>query len=115
MDTSKVFIGASDSCNFESNTWTFAFAMARDFRTGSGEYAIMRLSDYKQLLEHAQEMIANAARYKWLRDNNHIDQWWYTQASSDQCENIDVYIDTAMSQQEIKPTQPKPFICHKHG
>lgn len=49
MSEHKVFIGASDSCDFESNTWTFA--MNGDFRVGSGEYAIMRLVDYNQLLE----------------------------------------------------------------
>ena len=75
MKDHKVFIGASDSCDFESNTWTFA--MNGDFRVGSGEYAIMRLADYRELLERVG---ANA-----------------------------------MSEQEIKPSAPKPTICHKHG
>jgi hypothetical protein len=50
-------------------------------------------------LEHAQEMIANAARYKWLRDNKHLDEWWSTQGSLDRCENIDADIDAAIREQ----------------
>lgn len=68
MNDHKVFIGASDSCDFESNTWTFA--MNGDFMVGSGEYAIMRLADYKLITEGVPE---------------------------------------------IKPSAPKPGICHKHG
>ncbi len=53
MDASKVFIGKSDSCDFEDNIWTFR--MKDIFNVGSGEYAIMRLADYRKLLELAGE------------------------------------------------------------
>ena len=62
MSEHKVFFGASDSCDFESNTWTFA--MNGDFRVGSGEYAIMRLADYNKLLEIAGENAVQSPEIK---------------------------------------------------
>ena len=53
MDELQVFIGTSDSCDFEKNTWTFLIE-GGVFRDRSGEYAILRKSDYKELLAAAR-------------------------------------------------------------
>ena len=60
MDEQKVFIGRSDSCDFESNTW--AFAMNDSFKVGSGEYAIMRLADYKLITGETPEIKPNTTK-----------------------------------------------------
>ena len=48
----NVFIGTSDSCDFEQNTWTFSFT--EPFRVSAGEFAILRRSDYQALLNAAR-------------------------------------------------------------
>ena len=52
MEAPKVFIGTSDSCDFEQNTWTFSFD--GQFQVSAGEYAILRRSDYQKLLAAAR-------------------------------------------------------------
>jgi len=52
MEVPKVFIGTSDSCDFEQNTWTFSFS--DPFQVSAGEYAILRRSDYQKLLAAAR-------------------------------------------------------------
>jgi len=53
MEAPKVFIGTSDSCDFEQNTWTFSFE--NRFQVSAGEYAILKRSDYQRLLAAARE------------------------------------------------------------
>ena len=52
MEAPKVFIGTSDSCDFEQNTWTFSFE--NQFQVSAGEYAILKRSDYQKLLAYAR-------------------------------------------------------------
>lgn len=52
MEAPKVFIGTSDSCDFEQGTWTFLFKGR--YEVCAGEYAILRRSDYKKLLAAAR-------------------------------------------------------------
>lgn len=52
MEVPKVFIGTSDSCDFEQNTWTFSFE--GQFQVSAGEYAILRRADYQKLLAAAR-------------------------------------------------------------
>lgn len=42
---------------------------------------------------------AEAIRYRWLRDNGHLNKWWSSAGPSDRCENIDADIDAAMTGQ----------------
>lgn len=42
------------------------------------------------------EIEKQAARYRWLRDNKHLDIWWSVQGPKDRCANIDADIDAAM-------------------
>jgi len=35
-------------------------------------------------------------RYRWLRDNKHLDMWWSVEGPKDRCKNIDADIDEAM-------------------
>lgn len=53
MEVPEVFIGTSDSCDFEQSTWTFSFA--DKFRVSAGEYAIVKRSDYQRLVAIARE------------------------------------------------------------
>jgi len=39
---------------------------------------------------------ADAKRYRWLRDNKHLDIWWSMQGPENRCDNIDEDIDEAM-------------------
>ena len=57
MHAPKVFIGTSDSCDFDENTWTFSFE--GQFQVSAGEYAILRRSDYQSLLAAARVEDAN--------------------------------------------------------
>lgn len=49
-----------------------------------------------------QKLLPDASRYRWLRDNKHLDIWWSVSGPNDRCENIDMDIDEA-----IKETQPQ--------
>ena len=42
------------------------------------------------------ELEQQAARYRWLRDNKHLDIWWSVEGPEDRCDNIDADIDSAM-------------------
>lgn len=41
---------------------------------------------------------AEAVRYRWLRDNNHLNIWWSVDGPKDRCANIDADIDAAMNE-----------------
>lgn len=43
---------------------------------------------------------ADALRYRWLRDNKHLDGWWSVEGPEDRAENIDSDIDTAMQEDD---------------
>lgn len=51
------------------------------------------ITDLKQ--ENA-ELRKDAERYRWLRDNKHLDIWWSVDGDKDRCKNIDDDIDAAM-------------------
>lgn len=42
----------------------------------------------------------DGVRYRWLRDNGHLDVWWSVEGPADRCANIDADIDTAMGEQQ---------------
>jgi hypothetical protein len=46
--------------------------------------------------EHIAIIEKDAIRYRWLRDNKHLDQWWSVQGPKDKSDNIDADIDAAM-------------------
>ena len=54
-------------------------------------------------IEEAESLIedleSDAKRYRWLRDNKHLDVWWSVEGPKDRCNNIDSDIDTAMKDQ----------------
>lgn len=43
-------------------------------------------------------LAADARRYRWLRDNKHLDRWWSVSGPNDRCDNIDADIDEAMKE-----------------
>jgi len=45
-----------------------------------------------------EELQSDAQRYRWLRDNKHLDIWWSVEGSTDRCANIDDDIDSAISE-----------------
>ncbi len=51
-------------------------------------------------IEEAEELIealqADAEKYRWLRDNKHLDIWWSVEGPKDRCKNIDIDIDQAI-------------------
>jgi uncharacterized membrane protein YgaE (UPF0421/DUF939 family) len=53
------------------------------------------IEEAEQLIE---ELKTDAQRYRWLRDNKHLDIWWSVEGPANRCENIDVDIDEAMSE-----------------
>ena len=59
MEAPKVFIGTSDSCDFEQNTWTFRFD--GQFQVSAGEYVILKRADYQKLLSVARADDASRA------------------------------------------------------
>ena len=42
--------------------------------------------------------LKDANRYRWLRDNGHLNQWWSVQGAEHRCDNIDDDIDEAMAE-----------------
>lgn len=59
------------------------------------------------LAQKYNEAIADAERYRWLRDNKHLDIWWSVDGPEDRCENIDADVDEAMlgmRTQDLRPT-----------
>lgn len=40
----------------------------------------------------------DALRYRWLRDNKHLDVWWSVDGPEDRCANIDADIDAAIKE-----------------
>lgn len=53
----------------------------------------------EQQAKRIAELEADAMRYRFLRDNKHLDKWWSVAGPSDRCENIDADIDEAMKGQ----------------
>ena len=53
------------------------------------------IEEAEQLIE---ELKTDAQRYRWLRDNKHLDIWWSVEGPVNRCDNIDVDIDEAMSE-----------------
>lgn len=53
ISTPKVFIGLSESADFQDHTWTFC--MNENYAVGAGRYAIMREEDYLALVEQANK------------------------------------------------------------
>ena len=49
LDGNGMQVGISDSCNFDTSTW--CFTMPSGYHVGAGEYAIMRLCDYRAMIE----------------------------------------------------------------
>lgn len=49
------------------------------------------------LEEHA-DILFDALRYRWLRDNGHLDAFWSAQGPEDKAANIDADIDEAMKE-----------------
>lgn len=52
--------------------------------------------DPHELVHKYNAAIADARRYRWLRDNKHLDIWWSVDGPEDRCDNIDADIDAAM-------------------
>ncbi|WP_155774340.1 hypothetical protein [Burkholderia pseudomultivorans] len=76
-----------------------ARAIANDLRASFGSWtkpyqAANFLTDLCDRLEAAEK---DAERYRWLRDNKHLDAWWSVTGPTDRCENIDADIDGAMT------------------
>lgn len=53
-----------------------------------------------KLTKPESETEKQAARYRWLRDNKHLDAWWSVQGPKDRRANIDADIDNAMEEVE---------------
>lgn len=51
----------------------------------------------EELSRQLYESAADAFRYRWLRDNGHLDSWWSVQGPKDKAANIDTDIDAAMA------------------
>jgi len=60
------------------------------------------IEEAKSLIKELQE---DSQRYRWLRDNKHLDMWWSVDGPDNRHDNIDTDIDEAMN--EHKLTQPK--------
>lgn len=68
--------------------------------------------DPHELVHKYNEAIADARRYRWLRDNKHLDIWWSVEGPKDRCDNIDADIDAAIEQQkEIDKKDTRPANC----
>ena len=52
----------------------------------------------KELKAKIESYKADAERYMWLRDNNHLDEWWLYTISKEDAENINEAIDQAMKE-----------------
>lgn len=53
------------------------------------------IEEAEQLIEELQ---SDAQRYRWLRDNKHLDLWWSVEGPFNRCDNIDADIDEAMNE-----------------
>lgn len=53
-------------------------------------------------ITNIEDELKNSKRYKWLRDNGHLDIWWSVDGSSERCKNIDEDIDAAILENEIR-------------
>ena len=53
------------------------------------------IEEAEQLIEELQ---LDAQRYRWLRDNKHLDLWWSVEGPTNRCHNIDTDIDEAMNE-----------------
>ena len=51
-----------------------------------------------KITEQKEETKKQAARYRWLRDNKHLDAWWSVQGPKGRCANIDADVDNAMEE-----------------
>jgi hypothetical protein len=75
-------------------------------------YTLANRHGYQAFARHAKNLLAPtqqpsggvtdddkvcAERYRWLRDNKHLDAWWSVAGPIDRCENIDADIDGAMT------------------
>lgn len=45
--------------------------------------------------------LRDGERYRWLRDNGHLDIWWSVSGPKDRCANIDADIDAARREGEL--------------
>lgn len=75
----------------------------REIRWLMSEDELERLPQGMNLYTQPQpegDTLKQAARYRWLRDNKHLDVWWSVEGPSDRCDNIDRDIDEAMAQSQ---------------
>jgi len=66
--------------------------------------------DPYELVRKYNEAIADARRYRWLRDNKHLDIWWSVEGPEDRCDNIDADIDAAIEQDKERKDK-RPANC----
>lgn len=56
------------------------------------------LEPYTPALQvECEKLRKDAERYRWLRDNGHLNIWWSVEGPEDRCDNIDADIDEAMN------------------
>jgi hypothetical protein len=72
-----------------------------------GEYPTAEVQHNKQWFAYCtakdriKELEPDAIRYRWLRDNKHLDIWWSVSGPSDRAQNIDADIDAAIEDDAI--------------
>lgn len=54
--------------------------------------------DYCRYSEELANYQADAERYRWLKEQGHLNSWWSVQGPEDRSKNIDADIDTARSE-----------------
>jgi len=72
--------------------------------------------DTHELIHKYNESIKDAKRYRWLRDNKHLDRWWSVEGPGDRCANIDQDIDNAIFLELLEETfgeEKRPENCRE--
>ena len=62
-----------------------------------------KIIDLESCIERRDQLIYDlqndANRYRWLKDQGHLDIWWSVEGSKDRIKNIDEDIDQAIMEQ----------------
>jgi hypothetical protein len=50
--------------------------------------------------DELESLARDSKRYRWLRDNGHLDIWWSVEGPEEKSKNIDADIDEAIKESE---------------